>query len=153
MAEHRVTVEWQLQGEFKYESYSRAHSVDFGREVRLPANAAAGSIPKTAPNSPGADPEQQLVAALSSCHMLWFLHLACDRKYVVESYRDEASGVLAKDREGKEAVTRITLRPTVRFSGVPPSVEDHRNLHEKAHERCFIANSVKSEVILEPRIA
>jgi len=153
MAEHRATVEWQLQGEFKYETYSRAHTVDFGRGVRLSGNAAPGHIPKTAPDSPGADPEQQLVAALSSCHMLWFLHLACNRKYVVESYRDDASGVLAKDREGKEAVTRITLRPAVKFSGISPSAEDHRNLHEKAHERCFIANSVKSEVILEPRIA
>jgi organic hydroperoxide reductase OsmC/OhrA len=152
MAEHYATVEWQLQGEFKYETYSRAHTVDFGREVRLSGNAAAGNIPKTAPATPGADPEQQLVAALSTCHMLWFLHLACNRKYVVESYRDEASGVLAKDGAGKEAVTRITLRPVVRFSGVSPSDEAHRNLHEKAHERCFIANSVKSEVILEPRI-
>jgi organic hydroperoxide reductase OsmC/OhrA len=153
MAEHNATVEWQLQGEFKYETYSRAHTVDFGRGVRLSGNAAAGNIPKTAPGTPGADPEQQLVAALSSCHMLWFLHLACNRKFVVESYRDEASGVLAKNAEGKEAVTRITLRPTVKFSGVAPSAEDHRNLHEKAHECCFIANSVNSEVILEPRIA
>jgi organic hydroperoxide reductase OsmC/OhrA len=153
MAEHSATVEWQLQGEFKYEVYSRAHTIDFGKGVRLSGNAAAGNIPKTAPGTPGADPEQQLVAALSSCHMLWFLHLACNRNFVVESYRDDASGVLAKDGDGKEAVTRITLRPIVKFSGVSPSDEDHRDLHEKAHERCFIANSVKSEVILEPRIA
>ena len=153
MAEHRATLEWQLHGEFKYETYSRAHTVDFGRGVRLSGNAAAGNIPKTAPDSPGADPEQQLVAALSSCHMLWFLHLACNKKYVVESYRDEASGVLAKNAEGKEAMTRVTLRPVVAFSGVPPSVEDHGKLHEKAHQRCFIANSIKSEVTLEPRIA
>ena len=85
--------------------------------------------------------------------MLWFLHLACNRKYVVESYRDEASGVLGKDAEGKEAMTRVTLRPMVRFSGAAPSAEDHVKLHEKAHERCFIANSVKTEVLVEPRIA
>jgi organic hydroperoxide reductase OsmC/OhrA len=153
MSEHRATVEWQLQGEFKYATYSRAHTVDFGKGVRLPGNAAADNIPKTVPAAAGADPEQQFVAALASCHMLWFLHLACDRKYVVKNYRDEASGVLAKNAEGREAVTRITLRPSVTFSGVPPSVEEHKKLHEKAHERCFIANSVKSEVLLEPRIA
>jgi len=153
MSEHHATVEWQLQGEFKYETYSRVHSVDFGQGVRLPGNAAASNVPKTVRPAAGADPEQQFVASLSSCHMLWFLHLACNRKFVVESYRDEASGVLGKDAEGKEAMTRVTLRPAVRFSGAAPSAEDHVKLHEKAHERCYIANSVKTEVIVEPRIA
>ncbi len=153
MSEHHATVEWQRQGEFKYETYSRAHGVDFGQGVRLAGNAAASNIPKTVPPAAGADPEQQFVASLSSCHMLWFLHLACNRKYVVESYRDEASGVLAKNAEGKEAMTRVTLRPTVRFSGAAPSAADHLQLHEKAHERCYIANSVRTEVTVEPRIA
>ena len=153
MSEHRATVEWKLAGEFKYETYSRAHTVDFGRDVRVAGNAAAENIPKTAPGTPGADPEQQFVAALSSCHMLWFLHLACRSKFVVATYRDEASGVLSKNAEGKEAMTRLTLRPVVGFSGTQPSADEHLKLHEKAHERCYIANSVKSEVILEPRIA
>jgi len=153
MSEHRATVEWQLQGEFRYETYSRAHAVDFGGGIRLAGNAAASNIPQSAPAAPGADPEQQFVASLSSCHMLWFLHLACDRKFVVAGYRDEASGVLAKDGAGKDAMTRVTLRPLVRFSGTAPAAEEHRKLHEKAHERCFIANSVKTEVTIEPRIA
>jgi len=153
MSEYRASVEWNLAGEFTYETYSRAYTVDFGRGVHLSGNAAASNIPKTVPAMPGADPEQQFVASLSCCHMLWFLHLACNRKYVVESYRDEASGVLARDAEGKDALTRVTLRPVVRFAATPPSAEDHRKLHEKAHERCFIANSVKSTVIIEPRIA
>lgn len=153
MSEYRATVEWQLAGEFKYETYSRAHSIDFGRGVRLAGTAAAANIPKTAPGAPGADPEQQFVASLSSCHMLWFLHLACNRKLVVTGYRDEASGVLAKNAEGKDAMTRVTLRPLVRFTGAAPSPEEHLKLHEKAHERCFIANSVKSEVVIEPRVA
>jgi organic hydroperoxide reductase OsmC/OhrA len=153
MSEHRATVEWQLAGEFRYETYSRSHTIDFGRGVRLAGNAAADNIPKTAPGTPGADPEQQFVASLSSCHMLWFLHLACNRKFVVKRYVDEASGVLAQDAAGQDAMTRVTLRPVVTFSGVPPSIEDHMKLHEKAHQRCFIANSVKSEIILEPRIA
>jgi organic hydroperoxide reductase OsmC/OhrA len=88
------------------------------------------------------------VASLSSCHMLWFLHLAQMRKFVVERYVDEAVGLL--DRTW---MSKVTLRPTVTFSGKAPTEEEHRALHEKAHEKCFIANSVKSEVVVEPRIA
>ena len=153
MSEHRTIVEWQKQGEFSYEAYSRAHSIDFGHGVRVAGNAAAGNIPKTVAWIPGADPEQQFVASLSSCHMLWFLHLASDMKFVVERYVDEASGVLAKNAEGKLAMTRITLRPVVTFSGARPTPEQFAQLHEKTHERCFIANSAKSEVVLEPHIA
>ena len=152
MSDYRATIEWTLVGEFRYETYSRLHSVDFGRGIRVPGNAAADNIPKTVAAATGADPEQQFVASLASCHMLWFLHLANRRKLVVERYVDEASGVLGKNAEGKEAMTRITLRPAVTFSGDAPSAEDHLKLHEQAHERCFIANSVKSEVLLEPRI-
>jgi organic hydroperoxide reductase OsmC/OhrA len=153
MSEHRATVEWQLAGEFRYETYSRAHSIDFGRGIRVAGNAAAGNIPKTVAAAAGVDPEQQFVASLASCHMLWFLHLANRKNLVVARYVDEASGVLGKNAGGKEAMTRITLRPAVTFSGAAPSAEDHMKLHEKAHERCFIANSVKSEIILDPRIA
>jgi organic hydroperoxide reductase OsmC/OhrA len=153
MSEHRATIEWQLAGEFRYETYSRSHSIDFGRGIRLAGNAAADNIPKTVAAAAGADPEQQLVASLSSCHMLWFLHLANRKNFIVERYLDEASGVLGRNAEGKEAMTRITLHPVVTFSGAAPSAEDHMKLHEKAHERCFIANSVKSEVIIEPTIA
>ena len=153
MGEHRATVEWQLAGEFKYATYSRALTIDFGRDVNLAGNAAAANIPKTAPGTPGADPEQQFVAALSSCHMLWFLHLACDAKFLVARYLDEASGVLARNAEGREAMTRVTLRPLVTFLGTPPSDDEHQRLHENAHERCYIANSINCEVVIEPRIA
>ena len=153
MSEHRATIEWQLAGDFKYEIYSRSHVVDFGGGLRVPGNAAPENIPKTAAGAPGVDPEQAFVASVSACHMLWFLHLACDRKFVVERYRDEAVGVLETNAEGKEAITRVTLRPMVSFRGTPPSAEQFARLHEKAHERCFIANSIKSEIILEPRIA
>jgi organic hydroperoxide reductase OsmC/OhrA len=153
MSAYSATIEWQLAGEFRYETYSRSHSIDFGRGIRLAGNAAADNIPKTVVAAAGVDPEQQFVASLASCHMLWFLHLANRKNFVVTRYVDEASGVLGKNAEGRDAMTRVTLRPSVTFSGIPPSAEDHMNLHEKAHERCFIANSVKSEVILEPRIA
>jgi len=152
MSEYRATVEWQLQGEFKYATYSRAHRIDLGHGVQLAGNAAPGNIPKTVAWTPGADPEQQFVASLSTCHMLWFLHLAHDAKFVVERYRDEASGVLAKNAEGRQAMTQVTLRPAVTFSGARPTPAQFAQLHEKTHERCYIANSVKTEVIVDARI-
>jgi organic hydroperoxide reductase OsmC/OhrA len=153
LSEHKATVEWRLAGEFRYETYSRAHSIDFGRGIRVPGNAAADNIPKTVAAAAGVDPEQQFVASLASCHMLWFLHLANRKNFVVERYVDEASGVLGRNAEGRDAMTRVTLQPAVTFSGTPPTPEQFAELHEKTHERCFIANSVKTEIILEPRIA
>ena len=153
MSEYRATVEWQLQGEFAYATYSRAHTIDYGHDVRLAGNAAPWNVPKSVPWTPGADPEQMFVASLSTCHMLWFLHLAHDAKFAVEHYRDEASGVLAKNADGRQAMTRVTLRPMVKFVGTKPTPAEFAQLHHRTHERCFIANSVKSEVILEPRIA
>lgn len=149
MSEHRATIEWSRDGQqFVYETYSRKHTQRFEGSITVPANAAPANIPKTVPPAPGVDPEQAFVAALSSCHMLWFLHLACQRKFVVDRYVDEAVGVLDKNW-----ISRVTLRPVISYSGKPPSEEEHRALHHKAHEKCFIANSVKSEVVIEPRIA
>jgi organic hydroperoxide reductase OsmC/OhrA len=148
MSDHRATVEWKRQGDFAYATYSRMHEVRFESGVTLPGRASPSNIPKTAPSSPGADPEETFVAAISQCHMLWFLHLALDAKWVVDSYVDEAVGVL--DRTW---MSKVTLRPRVTFSGKRPTDEQHRALHHKAHEKCFIANSVKSEVTVEPRIA
>lgn len=146
MSEHRATVEWQRSGEFRYETYPRNHLVRFDG-ISLPGSAAPENIPATARGAPGVDPEQAFVAALSSCHMLWFLHLACQRKWVVDRYQDEAVGIL----EGSW-IPRVTLRPAVAFAGTAPSEAEHRALHERAHEKCFIANSVKTEVRVEPRI-
>ena len=148
MSEHRATVEWSRDGrEFAYETYSRLHRWRFEGDITVPGRAAPGNIPKTSPLAPGVDPEQAFVASLSSCHMLWFLHLACQRKWTVERYVDDAVGVL-----DKTWMSKVTLRPAVSFSGRAPSDDEHRALHEQAHEKCFIANSVKSEVIVEPRI-
>ena len=148
MAEHRATVEWKRQGDFVYESYSRQHTLRFEGGITVPGNAAPANIPRTVTPAPGVDPEQAFVASLSSCHMLWFLHLACNRKFVVDRYVDEAVGLLDKDW-----ISKVTLRPSVTFSGKAPTEEEHRALHHKAHEKCFIANSVKSEVLVDPRIA
>jgi organic hydroperoxide reductase OsmC/OhrA len=153
VSEYRAAIEWVLSSEFLYETYSRAHVIDFGHGIRLAGNAGPGNVPKTVQWTPGADPEQQFVASLSTCHMLWFLHLAHDAKFVVEHYRDESSGVLAKNAEGRMAMTTVTLRPAVTFAGARPTPEQFAQLHHRTHERCFIANSVKTEVIVEPSIA
>jgi organic hydroperoxide reductase OsmC/OhrA len=144
MSEHRASVEWQRSGEFRYETYSRGHVLRFG-DVAVPGTAAPANIPAGAAGGPGVDPEQAFVASLSACHMLWFLALAAQKKFVVESYADEALGVL-----DKTWMSRVTLRPVVAFSGRQPTREEHEALHHRAHEKCFIANSVKTEVVVEP---
>lgn len=153
MSEHRATIDWRRgDAAFDYETYSRAHLLRFEGGIEVPARAAPAAIPPTAAGGPGVDPEQAFVASLSSCHMLWFLHLACRAGHVVERYVDEASGVLGKTADGRMAMTRVTLNPLVTFSGEAPGAQAHAALHEKAHERCFIANSVTTEVVLQPRI-
>lgn len=153
MSEHRATIDWRLEtADFSYETYNRTHAWSFGGGVQVPAAAAPENIPQSAAGVPGVDPEQAFVAALSSCHMLWFLHLACNRKFKVTRYRDEAVGILERAADGKEAITRVTLRPAVSFEGTVPVPEQLAQLHEKAHERCYIANSVKTEVVIEPRV-
>jgi organic hydroperoxide reductase OsmC/OhrA len=148
MSEHRVDVTWERKGgPFEYESFDRTHRWSFPGGGELQASSAAeyhGSA--ELPN-----PEQALAVALSSCHMLTFLALAARKRLVVESYRDEASAWLGKDADGRLAVTRVVLRPQIAFSGEPPSPETLARLHEQAHKHCFIANSVRSEVVVEPR--
>jgi len=148
---HEATIEWRrLTPDFEYSTYDRGHWLAFPGDIRMPGIAARENIPPTAPHSAGIDPEQAFVASLSSCHMLWFLHLACRKKLVVDRYVDRASGVLDKNADGKPAMTRVMLKPTVTFGGTQPTADDVRALHELAHEKCFIANSVKTEVTVEP---
>jgi organic hydroperoxide reductase OsmC/OhrA len=152
MSEHSATIEWRrTTPDFRYPIYNRSHVWRFESGVEVPACAAPANTPPTAPGTPAVDPEEAFVAAISSCHMLWFLHLACTRKLAVERYSDHAKGVLEKDRAGKTSVTRVTLRPAVVFGGAAPTADELAALHEEAHEQCFIANSVKTEIVIEPR--
>lgn len=97
------------------------------------------------------DPEEAFIASLSSCHMLWFLWVAARRGFVIESYRDEAVGVMSKDADGKLAMTRVTLRPEIAYGGDrQPTAEEEHALHEEAHDRCYIASSVRTDVRCEP---
>jgi organic hydroperoxide reductase OsmC/OhrA len=97
----------------------------------------------------GVDPEEALVASASACHMLWFLHLARDAGLDVAAYRDEARGTMGKDERGRIAMTRIVLRPKIEFVGDAPAADRLERLHHEAHERCFIANSLRSEIVVE----
>jgi organic hydroperoxide reductase OsmC/OhrA len=148
MSEHHATVEWRrATPDFKYATYNRAHVLRFDGGIEVAATAAPGNVPASA--APGVDPEQAFVAAISSCHMLWFLHLACTAKLTVDRYVDDAVGVLARNRDGRMAITRVTLRPAVSFGGAAPTRAQLGKLHEKAHEECFIASSVLSEIVIE----
>ena len=153
MSEHKATIEWRRQSaDFDHKTYNRTHTLAFEGGIRVPATAALANIPPTAAGAPGVDPEQAFVASLSSCHMLWFLHLASRAKFVVDRYVDQASGVLEKDAADRMAMTRVTLRPVVTYAGRAPGTQEHAQLHAGAHDKCFIANSVKTEVLIEPRI-
>jgi organic hydroperoxide reductase OsmC/OhrA len=119
--------------------------------MALRASSSPEVVPVPLSDPSAVDPEETFVAALSSCHMLWFLSIAAKRKFLVDSYADDAEGLMAKNSEGKLAITRVILRPTVIFSGSQPSSAELAEMHHAAHESCFIANSVKSEIVCEPR--
>jgi organic hydroperoxide reductase OsmC/OhrA len=146
MSEHHATITWVRESaEFTYETYPRTHTWSFPSGIQVEASSA----PEYLGSADRVNPEEAFVAALSSCHMLTFLALAARKRLVVERYEDAAVGVLEKNGNGKLAVTRVTLRPKVIFArDAVPSPQDLQQLHEKAHEHCFIANSVRTEVTI-----
>ncbi len=152
MAEHKAVVVWNRDGAtFTDNRYSRGHRWLFDGGVEVPASSSPQVVPPPMSVAAAVDPEQAFVASLSSCHMLWFLSIAAKRGFVVESYRDEAVGALAKDASGKLAMTRVTLRPEVHFGGDKrPTADEVVAMHHAAHEQCFIASSVKTDVRCEP---
>jgi organic hydroperoxide reductase OsmC/OhrA len=147
MSEHKITLEWKRDTEgFSYESYTRDHVWVFEGGARVPASAA----PAYRGNPAHVNPEEALVAALSSCHMLTFLAVAAKKQFVVDLYSDHAVGRLEKNQKGKLAITRVILRPRIVFGGpTPPTSEQITALHERAHSDCFIANSVTTDVTVE----
>ncbi|WP_293675985.1 OsmC family protein [uncultured Phenylobacterium sp.] len=153
MAEYRASIDWTLEpgGDFTKGRYSRAHTVKFA-EHTVPGTASRHVVGKWA--APGAvDPEEMLVASISTCHMLTFLHVARLKGFVITHYRDEPVGVMEKDAEGRMAVTRVTLRPEITYEGPRPGEAERDALHHEAHEECFIANSVKTVVKVEEATA
>lgn len=149
---HVATIDWSGKpGEdFAAGHYSRRHDIIFDGGITLPASASPSVVRAPWSVAEAADPEEMLIAALSSCHMLTFLDKARRAGFVVSRYRDEAEGVMRKTPEGKIAVTRVALRPRITFEGRQPTAPELDALHHAAHEECFIANSVKTEVVIEP---
>jgi organic hydroperoxide reductase OsmC/OhrA len=152
--EYRASLQWQRQaGEtFTDNRYSRRHVLRFDGGAEL-AGSSSPSVVKVPWSDPAAvDPEEMFVASLSSCHLLWFLSLAAADGWCVDEYIDDALGVMARDERGRMAVTLVTLRPAVRCAGAQqPDAAQLADLHHRAHDACFIANSVRSEVRCEPR--
>lgn len=152
MARYVATIDWSLTADpedFLKGRYSRLHTVAFDGGVTIPGSPAPSVVPVPWSDPSAVDPEELLVAALSNCHMLTFLHKAREAGFVVASYRDEAEGVMRKTAEGKIALTRVTLRPYIVFKGNGPGDAELDALHHAAHEDCFIASSVKTEVVVE----
>ena len=149
MTDHLATIEWRSGGGFREGGYSRAHRWTFDGGAEVPASAPPHVVPAPMSDAAGVDPEEALVASASSCHMLWFLHLARDSGFDVVSYRDEARGTMGRDERGRMAITRISLRPQIEFAGEPPDADTLDRLHHQAHEQCFIANSLRTEIVVE----
>lgn len=149
---HGTEVLW-LRGEqnFLDNRYSRRHTLRFDGGLEIPGSSSPHVVPVPMSDASAVDPEEAFVSALSSCHMLWFLSIAARRKFRVDRYFDAAVGAVEKNAEGKLVVTVVTLKPEVRFSGERvPTREQIDEMHHEAHEECFIANSVKTEVRCEP---
>jgi len=149
MSRHSAEVSWRSDGEFVSGRYSRRHEWHFDGGALVVASASPDVVPVPMSDPAGVDPEEALVASAASCHMLWFLSLAHDAGFDVESYADSAEGVMGRIAPGRIALTRIALRPRIIFAGRQPSAEALARLHHEAHERCFIANSLKTEIVVE----
>ena len=153
MAEYTAEVRWvrdAAQG-FLDNRYSRRHELRFDGGAVVAGSSSPHSVPLPMSDAAAVDPEEMFVASLASCHMLWFLALAAKAKFCVDRYADAAVGTMEKNTQGRVAITRVVLRPEVGFSGERvPSRAEIEALHHAAHEACFIANSVKSEVRIEP---
>jgi organic hydroperoxide reductase OsmC/OhrA len=152
MAKNIATIQWQRDGAaFTDSRYSRGHRWQFDGGVEVPASSSPHVVPLPMSVEAAVDPEEAFVAALSSCHMLAFLFIAAKRGFVVDEYRDEAVGELAKNESGKLAMTIVTLHPAIAVGGErQPSHAEVEAMHHEAHEQCFIANSVRTDVSCEP---
>lgn len=148
---YTATIRWTRSGEgdFAKGQYSRAHEWAFDGGAVVAASPSPHIVPAPWSDPAGVDPEEAFVASLSSCHMLFFLDLARRDGWTVDGYVDQAEGVLERRGDGKMAMTRVTLRPKVKWGGDAPEATAIAELHHRAHEACFIANSVRTEVTVE----
>ena len=152
MATYRATIVWERGGAaFVDNRYSRGHRWQFDGGIEVPASSSPHVVPLPLSVATAVDPEEAFVASLSSCHMLTFLHIAAKRGFAVDTYRDEAIGEMKKNAEGKLAITVVTLRPAITISGGRhPTREELEAMHHEAHDQCFIASSVLTDVRCQP---
>ncbi|PCJ16776.1 MAG: peroxiredoxin [Gammaproteobacteria bacterium] len=152
MSKYHAEIAWHRASDETYvdNKYSRGHEWRFDGGVTVAASSSPQVVPLPYSIEENVDPEEAFVASLSSCHMLFFLSIAAKRKYIVDDYVDNAVGLMEKANDGKVSMTQVTLRPVVAFSGdTHPSGEQLERMHHQAHEQCFIANSVKTEVTID----
>jgi organic hydroperoxide reductase OsmC/OhrA len=152
MSQYSAEVIWERgQALFTDNRYSRKHRLRFDGGLEVPGSSSPQSVPLPWSDPAAMDPEEAFVAALSSCHMLWFLSIAAQRQFCVDRYRDLASGTLGQNGERQWCMTQVTLRPEIEFSGSSlPTRAEIEAMHEAAHEQCFIAHSVTTLVRCEP---
>jgi len=150
MSEHKATIHWQCSGpDFLKGKYSREHTWVFDGGATVAASPSPSIVPAPWSNPACVDPEEAFVAAIASCHMLTFLWLASKQGYQVERYDDEGIGTMTKNDRGVPWISRIALRPQIVWSGdKQPTAAEIDHLHHSAHEQCFIANSVKTEILV-----
>jgi organic hydroperoxide reductase OsmC/OhrA len=153
MSTYTANVHW-LRGDARFidNRYSRRHVWRFDGGVEVPASSSPHSVPLPYSSAEAVDPEEAFVASIASCHMLWFLSIAAKRGYRVDEYDDAADGLMEKDADGRMSVTRAVLRPRAAFGGERmPTDADVAAMHEEAHHACYIANSVRTSITIEPR--
>jgi organic hydroperoxide reductase OsmC/OhrA len=155
MSHHSADILWQRgDQDFLGNKYSRRHLIRFDGGAEWLGSSSPHVVPVPLSDPAGVDPEEAFVASLSSCHMLWFLSIAAERGFCVDRYSDQAVGQMGRSAAGKIVITVVTLRPDVRFSGEKlPSHAQIEAMHHAAHDQCFIANSVKTDVRCEPVLA
>lgn len=153
MSEHKAVIAWTHSGgDFLKGKYSREHTWTFDGGVVVPASPAPTSVPAPWSNAANVDPEEAFVAAISSCHMLTFLYLASKGGFEVASYRDHAVGFMTRNERGIPWVSSVALHPRIEYGERKPSTDEEARLHHHAHEQCFIANSVKTEIAVRPTV-
>jgi organic hydroperoxide reductase OsmC/OhrA len=150
MASYQATVSWKLQPGESFPRYSRDHRWTFDGGLSIAASASPHVVPPPLSTPSHVDPEEAFIAAIASCHMLWFLHLAGNGGFKVASYTDTASGIMGRNEQKRMAITEVNLRPAVLFDGPAPAADALAELHAQAHEKCFIANSVTSKITVQP---
>lgn len=151
MSEYIAIIQWKRnQEKFTDNSYSRQHLWKFDGGVEVSASSSPQVVPIPYSNPACVDPEEAFIVSLSSCHMLWFLSIAAKKNFVVDSYIDKVVGIMGKNEDRKLAITKVYLRPEVKFSGENlPTLKEVETIHDEAHHSCFLANSVKTEVTVE----